>query len=174
MWRRLRGPPFVRHCSRWFSRGVPDASSFILPLLPKSFSFDSFSQDSRALLETSSDLFFTLFERLQSIRGRLGGKGTSLRHHHWSIQSTRACPYCSTTLVQHNLESKVNPYPTCSPTLLIPGGLNQLKEKVMTFAGDCTDEDSGIDAFSVRAGLYQGVQVLGSRSFGRQPFDIQR
>ena len=151
------------------SLSVPDASSFVLPLLPGLFIFDSFSQDSRVLLKTSLDLFSTLFERLQSIRGNLKGKEqvlviTTGRFRVLELARNAGYP---TILVQHNLESKVKLFPTRSPTLIIPGGLNELKEKIMTFSGDCATEDPGNHVYVMRAGPYHGVDVLGNGSFGR-------
>lgn len=153
---------------------VPGASLFALPPLPQSFIFDTFSQDARALLQTSSDLFSTLFERLQSIRDDLEGKEQVLfvtTGRFRVLESARLAGY-PTALVQHSLESKVDLYPTCSPTLLVPNGLDELTEKLGTTPGVCIAEDNQDDEFAVRAGLYQGAELLGSGSFGRHPLDI--
>lgn len=148
---------------------VPGASSFALPPLPQAFIFDSFFQDTSALSKTSPDLFSTLFERLRSIRDDLEGKEQVLvvtTGRFRVLEPARLADY-PTALIQHNLESKVDLHPTCSPTLLVTGGLNGLNEKLLTFPGICTVENAEAGVFAIRAGLFQGVEALGNGSFGR-------
>lgn len=153
---------------------VPGASSFVLPPFPQSFIFDSVSQDTCALLKTSPDLFLTLFDRLRSIRDDLEGKEQVLVVTTGCFRVLEPAHFAGypTALIQHNLESKVDLFPTCLPTVLIPGGLNGLQEKLATFSGVCTIGDAQVDMLAVCAGLYQGAEVLGSGSFGRLPLDI--
>lgn len=153
---------------------VPGASSFDLPALPPSFIFDSFHQDTSALFKTSSDLFPTLLERLQYIRDDLEGKEqvlvvTTGRFRVLELAHVAGYP---AALIEHNLESKVNLDHTCSLTVLVPGGWSSLPEKLGAFLGAFTDKDAGADMFTVRAGPYQGAELLGHGSFGRQSFDL--
>jgi hypothetical protein len=153
---------------------VPSASSFILPPLPQSFIFDSVSQGACALLKTSPDLFSTLFQRLQSIWEDLQEKEQALVVTTGRFRVLEPAHFAGypTALIQHNLESRVDLYPTCLPTLLVPTGLCGLVEKLATFTGVCTTKGAGAQVFTVRAGLYQGAEVLGRGSFGRLLLDF--